>query len=96
MTRSLPLGRITVGLAVLALLLAAVLAVHAVEAGRAEATAFNGVRIKSVAPQAPLAAALERCRLSGPVSGEDPACRVAWAEARENFFSRPRPESSDE
>jgi conjugative transfer region protein TrbK len=96
MTRSLPLGRVTIGLAILALIVAAVLAGHAIEAGRAETRAANGVRVVTVAPKAPLAAALERCRLSGPASGDDPACRAAWSEARESFFSRPLPESSDE
>lgn len=92
----LPLGRLTLGLAVLALIMAAVLAGHAVEAARSDEAGARGVGVVTLAPQTPLAATLERCRLSGPASADDPACRAAWAETRERFFSRPLPESSDE
>ena len=92
----LPLGRLTLGLAVLALVVAAVLAGHAVEAARFEEKAASGVRVVTLAPQTSLAATLERCRVSGPASADDPACRAAWAASRDHFFSRPLPESSDE
>ena len=94
MTRSLPLGRVTIGLAALALVVAAVLAGHAVEHARSEdgrpSRAVRGVAVRSDTLRT---STLERCRLSGPAAANDPACRAAWADARETFFARPLPES---
>ena len=88
---ALPLGRITIGLAALALVVAGVLAGRAVDDARS-----GEIRVVTITPQTPLSATLDRCRLSGPASADDPACRVAWAESRNRFFSRPLPESSDD
>lgn len=88
---ALPLGRITIGLAALALIIAGVLAARAVDDARS-----GEIRVVTITPQTPLSATLDRCRLSGPGGASDPACRAAWAESRDRFFSRPLPESSDD
>ncbi len=88
---ALPLGRITIGLAALAVIIAGILAGRAVDDARSGA-----IRVVTIAPQTPLSATLDRCRLSGPGGADDPVCRSAWAESRNRFFSRPLLESSDD
>jgi len=96
---ALPLGRITVGLAILALVIAGVLAGQAVQDAKS-----GEVRVVTIAPRAPrhrtstetLAEALDRCRLAGPSGADEPACRSAWAQSRNHFFSHPTAEISDE
>ncbi len=96
---ALPLGRITIGLAILAVVIAGVLAGQAVHDARS-----GEVRVVTIAPRAALPATptaslaetLDRCRLAGPSGADDPACRSAWAESRDHFFSHPAAETSDE
>ena len=95
MTRSaapaLPLGRVTIGLAVVALVIAGVLAGRAVDNTRS-----GEIRVATVAPRTPLSETLDRCRLSAAGGADDPGCRAAWSESRDRFFANPRPEPSDE
>lgn len=96
---ALPLGRITVGLAILAVVIAGVLAGQAVHDARSD-----DVQVVTIAPRAPrsvtstetLAETLDRCRLAGPSGADDPACRSAWAQSRDHFFSHPTAETFDE
>ena len=42
----------------------------------------------AAASRDPLNAELDRCRMMGPDSAKDPACREAWARLRVHFFAR--------
>lgn len=88
---ALPLGSITIGLALVAVITAGVLAGRAVDDARQ-----GEVRVVTIEGRTPLAETLERCRLSEAGGADDPTCRAAWAESRERFFSRPPAETSDE
>lgn len=91
MTRSLPLGPVTTGLALVVLIVAALAALQGTHTPPA-----NGVARAGPAPQSALAETLDRCRLAGPEGAADPACRSAWAESRNRFFSSSLTETSDE
>ncbi|WGM45864.1 hypothetical protein KOAAANKH_00729 [Brevundimonas sp. NIBR10] len=87
---TLPLGRVTLGLAVLAVVVAGVIAGRSVRDDQA-----REVRVMTIEPRSPLSETLDRCRLSA-AAGEDPACRAAWARSRDRFFSHPAPERADD
>ena len=88
---ALPLGRITIGLALVAVIAAGVLAGRAVDDARQ-----GEVRVVTIEARAPLSETLEHCRLSGAGGAGDPTCRAAWAESRDRFFLRSAAETSDE
>lgn len=66
-----------------ALVVAAVLV--ALRAVQTPPAAASGARIEQ--PGSATAEALDRCRLSDPDAVPDPACRAAWARARDAFFA---------
>lgn len=86
-TDGLTLARVIQGLAVVAVLAAGLLA------ARIAGADAEGRTPTVVKPQpSSLSSTLERCRLAGPSSSDDPACRSAWSESRARFFTRPVPE----
>lgn len=89
-TPRLPLGRVTLGMAVLAVAVAGVAAGRSVRDDQS-----REVRVMTIEPRSPLSQTLDRCRLSG-AAGEDPGCRAAWARSRDRFFSHPAQETTDD
>lgn len=72
------------GLAVAAALVAAAVLV-ALRAVQTPPAAASGARIEQPGPVT--ANALDQCRLSDPDGVPEPACRAAWARARDAFFA---------